>query len=224
MTRPGAPPTPALTVRAVDARLVQVSMRRALRTSAGHLTHAPLVLLDVHTEQGITGRAYLFCYLEAVGRAVLALARESTTALAGGRRARRGGHAGHEAPPRPARPRRRQGRCRGRPARPPRQHRPHGRLQPGPEPARRPRPVPAARRPGPGLAWPGSRNRSATTTPPAPPRPRIAPAAASSGMRVPSRGTGRPETRPGRQTALTSTVCQPVAPSGMVAVGVATWV
>ncbi|GLZ49784.1 mandelate racemase [Actinomycetospora sp. NBRC 106375] len=81
MSAPGH--VPALTLRAVDARLVQVPMRRPLHTSAGRMTHAPLALLDVHTEQGITGRSYLFCYLEPVGRAVLALTREVAGALVG---------------------------------------------------------------------------------------------------------------------------------------------
>lgn len=46
-----------LAVRAVD-----VPMRRPLGTSARSLTSAPLLLLDLHTDVGLTGRAYLFCY------------------------------------------------------------------------------------------------------------------------------------------------------------------
>jgi mandelate racemase len=41
-------------------------MRRPLLTSVGSVTAAPLVLIDVETDQGITGRSYLFCYLDAV--------------------------------------------------------------------------------------------------------------------------------------------------------------
>lgn len=73
----------ALSVRAVDARLIRVSMRRPLHTSAARVTHAPLVLLDLHTDQGVTGRAYLFCYLEALGRAVVGLARDTAPLLVG---------------------------------------------------------------------------------------------------------------------------------------------
>jgi len=73
----------ALTVRAVDARLIRVPMRRPLHTSAARVTHAPLVLLDLHTDQGVTGRAYLFCYLEALGRAVVGLARDTAPLLVG---------------------------------------------------------------------------------------------------------------------------------------------
>jgi mandelate racemase len=73
----------ALTVRAVDARLVRVPMRRPLHTSADTVTHAPLVLLDLHTDQGVTGRAYLFCYREALGHAVVGLVRDTVPLLVG---------------------------------------------------------------------------------------------------------------------------------------------
>jgi mandelate racemase len=75
-----APRTP-VTVRAVDARLVRVPMRRPLHTSADRITHAPLVLIDLHTSDGIVGRAYVFCYVEAVGHAVLALAQAADQLL-----------------------------------------------------------------------------------------------------------------------------------------------
>ena len=41
-------------------------MRRPLLTSVGSVSTAPLVLIDVETDQGITGRSYLFSYLDAV--------------------------------------------------------------------------------------------------------------------------------------------------------------
>jgi mandelate racemase len=74
---------PALTIRSVDAVLVLVPMRRPLGTSATRISTAPLLLLDVHTHQGVTGRAYLFCYLESAGHAALALAREVHEVLVG---------------------------------------------------------------------------------------------------------------------------------------------
>ena len=73
----------ALTVRSVDATLVVVPMRRALGTSVMSITEAPLVLIDLQTEEGITGRAYLFCYLESAGRAAIALVGEASAVLAG---------------------------------------------------------------------------------------------------------------------------------------------
>ena len=58
--------TPQLSVRAVRTRAVRSPMRRPLLTSVGSVSAAPLVLIDVETDQGITGHSYLFCYLDAV--------------------------------------------------------------------------------------------------------------------------------------------------------------
>jgi mandelate racemase len=55
--------TPHLTVRGIRAVGVEVPMTYALGTSRGAITKAPLLLIDVDTEEGITGRSYLFCYL-----------------------------------------------------------------------------------------------------------------------------------------------------------------
>jgi mandelate racemase len=57
--------TPQLTVRALRAVGVEIPMTFALGTSRGAITKAPLLLVDLETEEGITGRAYLFCYLSA---------------------------------------------------------------------------------------------------------------------------------------------------------------
>ena len=42
------------------ARAVAAPMRRPLATSTGKLTEAALLLIDLHTDQGIVGRSYLF--------------------------------------------------------------------------------------------------------------------------------------------------------------------
>jgi mandelate racemase len=81
--KPGFGVSEALTIRSVDAVLVVVPMRRQLGTSAASIAEAPLVLLDLQTEEGITGRAYLFCYLESAGHAAVALARDVSAVLAG---------------------------------------------------------------------------------------------------------------------------------------------
>jgi len=52
----------SLTIRDIVARAVVAPISRPVRTAAGVIPAAPLVLLDVHTEQGITGHAYLFGY------------------------------------------------------------------------------------------------------------------------------------------------------------------
>lgn len=75
--------TPALTVRGLEARLVRVPMRRPLGTSASRITEAPLLLLDLTTAEGVTGRGYLFCYHESTGHAAMPLVREAADRLAG---------------------------------------------------------------------------------------------------------------------------------------------
>jgi mandelate racemase/muconate lactonizing enzyme-like protein len=72
-----------LTVRSVEATLVLGPMRRPLGTGVMRITEAPLLLIDLQIEEGITGRTYLFCYLELAGRAAIALARDVSTVLAG---------------------------------------------------------------------------------------------------------------------------------------------
>jgi mandelate racemase/muconate lactonizing enzyme-like protein len=72
-----------LTIRSVDAMLVMAPMRRPLGTSAMRITEAPLVLVDLRTEEGITGRAYLFSYLESAGHAAISLTRDASAVLAG---------------------------------------------------------------------------------------------------------------------------------------------
>ena len=62
---------PALTVRAISAVGVEVPMTFVLGTSRGRITKAPLLLIDVETEEGITGRSYLWSYFP---RAMVAIA------------------------------------------------------------------------------------------------------------------------------------------------------
>lgn len=60
--------TPIITgFRAVT---VNVPMARPLGTSADMVRTAPLLLIDVETDQGVTGHAYLFCYVAAAGPAI----------------------------------------------------------------------------------------------------------------------------------------------------------
>jgi len=50
------------TIRSLHARPVLVPMPRPLRTASGTIPAAPLVLIDVQTDQDVVGRAYVFCY------------------------------------------------------------------------------------------------------------------------------------------------------------------
>ena len=54
---------PTLTIRSLRTTSVSVPMARPLGTSAQSIRSAPFLLLDLETDQGVTGRAYIFCYL-----------------------------------------------------------------------------------------------------------------------------------------------------------------
>lgn len=60
----------ALTVRNLRSVCVSVPMKKQLGTSAGVIRSAPLLLIDLETEEGVTGRSYLFCYMPSVGAAI----------------------------------------------------------------------------------------------------------------------------------------------------------
>ena len=49
-----------LKIHALRARAVAVPMKRPLATATGAVTVAPLLLIDLETDGGVTGRAYLF--------------------------------------------------------------------------------------------------------------------------------------------------------------------
>lgn len=51
-------------------------MAHVLGTSQATVRAAPLLLIDVETEEGVTGRAYLFCYVPAAAAAIDSLLRE----------------------------------------------------------------------------------------------------------------------------------------------------
>ena len=61
---------PRLTIRSVRAVPVVVPMKYALGTSAVTVRNAPLLLVDLDTDEGVRGRAYQFCYTGAAARAI----------------------------------------------------------------------------------------------------------------------------------------------------------
>ena len=61
---------PCLTFHAIKCVGVLVPMSRPLATSAQTVTHAPLLLVDLLTEEGVTGHSYLFCYTPSAVKAV----------------------------------------------------------------------------------------------------------------------------------------------------------
>ena len=56
---------PRLTIREISARAVSLAPHRPMETAAGAMTSTPLVLIDLLTEEGITGRSYVRCYTPA---------------------------------------------------------------------------------------------------------------------------------------------------------------
>ncbi len=62
---------PPLTLRALRAVPVTVPMTYALGTSAATVRSAPMLLLDLATHEGLTGRAYQFCYTAAAAPGII---------------------------------------------------------------------------------------------------------------------------------------------------------
>ena len=49
-------------IRRLRATPVNVPLARPDPTASGVVSSAPLVLMDLETDQGLTGHAYVFCY------------------------------------------------------------------------------------------------------------------------------------------------------------------
>jgi mandelate racemase len=72
-----------LVVRDVTVRSVVVPLRRPLATRVGDFSRWPLLLIDVGTEQGITGRGYIGPYLERAAGALVPAIRDLGAAMRG---------------------------------------------------------------------------------------------------------------------------------------------
>src|SRR5690348_16109028 len=55
---------PGLPLRSVELRSVSVPLKRSVVSKVGFFDRWPLILIDLHTEEGIVGRSYLEPYLE----------------------------------------------------------------------------------------------------------------------------------------------------------------
>ncbi len=75
--------TPALTVRAVRSVPVKVPMTYTLGTSAAIVREAPLLLVSLETEEGITGHAWQFCYTPAAAAAIALMLDDAVSAIKG---------------------------------------------------------------------------------------------------------------------------------------------
>src|SRR5260221_8400826 len=74
---------PLLTIRGVRTFAVEVPMKFPLGTSSSTVHSAPLLLIDLETEEGITGRTYLFCYRSSVPRAIDVVLRDAVSVVKG---------------------------------------------------------------------------------------------------------------------------------------------
>jgi mandelate racemase len=72
-----------LRIRDLRARPVMVPMRRVLKTASGEITRAPLVLIDLQTEEGLTGVAYLFSPNPLAMKPLVALLHEMLSLIRG---------------------------------------------------------------------------------------------------------------------------------------------
>jgi mandelate racemase len=75
------PPLPI--IRTVRARPVLAPMPRPLRTASGNIPVSPLVLIDIDTDVGVPGRAYLFGYTARVLKPLCTLIDEISGLLLG---------------------------------------------------------------------------------------------------------------------------------------------
>ena len=76
-------PHPRLTIHGVRTVAVEVPMTFPLGTSAATIRSAPLLRIDLETEEGITGRAYLFCYRPSGARAIAGLLEDAVALVKG---------------------------------------------------------------------------------------------------------------------------------------------
>jgi mandelate racemase len=74
---------PRLTIRGVRATAINVPMTYVLGTSAQAVREAPLLLVDLETEEGITGHAYQFCYTPKAAGAIRIFLDDALSAIKG---------------------------------------------------------------------------------------------------------------------------------------------
>jgi mandelate racemase len=72
-----------LTLRSLSATGVMLPMARPLGTSAQRIDVASLLLVDLQTDEGVSGHAYAFCYLPSIARSLVPVVAELSAALAG---------------------------------------------------------------------------------------------------------------------------------------------
>src|SRR5260370_6899761 len=74
---------PELVIRDIRARPVVARLPRPIRTASGDVLDAPLLLIDVLTDVGVTGRAYAFAYTPLTLRSLAQFVRDIAPELIG---------------------------------------------------------------------------------------------------------------------------------------------
>jgi mandelate racemase len=74
---------PDIVIREIRARPVVAPLRRPIRTASGDVPDAPLLLIDVLTDVGVTGRAYAFAYTQLTLRSLAQFVRDIAPELIG---------------------------------------------------------------------------------------------------------------------------------------------
>ena len=74
-----------LRLRGVTCTPVEVPLRYVLGTSAATVKAAPLLLVEVLTEQGVTGRSYVFCYRRSGAKPIAAIVEDAAEVVRGER-------------------------------------------------------------------------------------------------------------------------------------------
>ena len=72
-----------VTFRSVDVRPVLVPLKRPVVSKVGRFDQWPLILIDLHTEEGVVGRSYLEPYLESSARYIAPAVRDLAEARKG---------------------------------------------------------------------------------------------------------------------------------------------
>src|SRR4051812_38304603 len=75
--------TATLTIRSVRARAVVAPISRPVKNAFGVIEAAPLVLIDVESDQGVTGRSYIFAYSKLTLKPLVHLIEEIGNEFAG---------------------------------------------------------------------------------------------------------------------------------------------
>src|SRR5882672_11069454 len=70
-------------IRSVKARGLVVPIARPVKNAFGVIDAAPMVLIDVDTDQGVTGRAYIFAYAKMNVKPLVRLVEEFGRELVG---------------------------------------------------------------------------------------------------------------------------------------------